>query len=156
MNPRHRRPDPGPPEPDTTLLARARVGLLLTHQQLVMIWINAVAAVALFANAPGTSPSVQFLQATTVPLPVFGAAWLAVTLVLLAGVAGYPVQEYAHAAAFLLWSLTGAGTVRGLFTQATQAPSASLILAGLITGMAGWHVVALLFRRRVARLRRHP
>lgn len=121
----------------------------LTHLQFVLVIVNAAAALALSYNQPGTSPSLNFLLDTGIPLSVWAAGWALVAVILTVGALGPPIQEYGHVVAFVLWAMVATGAVIGLVTATTTSPSASLMQAGLVTGMAGLHLAGLLFRRRL-------
>lgn len=157
---KHRPPDdPDTPVPATTqpsdpAAAAELIDRFLTQLQWVLVGINAGAAVATAANAPGTSPALNFITQTGIGLPVWAAAWLAVAVILIVGIAGYPVQEYAHGLAVILWGFLGSGAALGLLTATTSSPSASLLLCAVIAGMAALHTVALRFRRHLTSRRR--
>ncbi|MBN9791305.1 hypothetical protein DMP17_22240 [Pseudonocardia sp. TMWB2A] len=133
-------------------LLRARVDRYLVWLQYALASTNLIAAIALLANAPGLSPAMLFLQVVA-PLPVWSVLPALAAVLLLLGAVGFPVQPYAHAVGMFVWAAITVGTVMGLATATTTSPSASLLLTGLLTGTTAWHAGALLFRRRLARLR---
>lgn len=145
MAPRHRVPDEHP-------LIRAGVARYLAWLQYALAVTNTVAAVALILDAPGRSPAMQFLQAAA-PLPVWSILPATVTVLLLLGTLGYRTLPTAHALGMFLWLAITVGAGSGLVSATTTSPSASLLLTALLVGVTGWHTGALLFRRRVARLR---
>lgn len=133
-------------------LLRARVDRYLVWLQYSLSGANLIAAIALAANAPGRSPAMMLLQVVA-PLPVWAVLPAIASVLLLLGAFGLPVQAPAHAIGMFLWAAITVGTVWGLATATTTSPSASLLLTGLLTGTTAWHAGALLFRRRLARLR---
>lgn len=133
-------------------LLRARVDRYLVWLQYALSGANLIAAIALAANAPGRSPAMLLLQVVA-PLPVWAVLPAVASVLLLLGAFGFPVQAPAHAIGMFLWAAITVGTVWGLATATTTSPSASLLLTGLLTGTTAWHAGALLFRRRLARLR---
>jgi len=142
-------PTPPPvPDPPPPVHPMVRAGVESTARRLLLVLAvtNALVGAALATTPPGTSPALQFL-AGLLPLWAWGAAFLASAALLLVR-----VPALGHALAAFLWLLMASGAVTGLVTGASTAPAASLILALLITGMAAYHVLALLFRRRLDRL----
>lgn len=133
-------------------LLRARVDRYLVWLQYSLSGANMIAAIALAANSPGLSPAMLLLQVVA-PLPLWALLPATASVLLLLGAFGFPVQAPAHAIGMFLWAAITVGTVWGLATATTTSPSASLLLTGLLTGTTAWHAGALLFRRRLARLR---
>lgn len=146
MTGQHRTPDPDP-------LVRAGVDRYLVWLQYALASTNLIAAVALAADAPGTSPAMLFLQ-LVMPLPLWAILPATVAVLLLLGALGFHTQPPAHAIGMFLWSALMVGAITGLATATTTSPSASLLLTGLLVGVTTWHAGALLFRRRLARQRR--
>lgn len=154
MAAKHRSPDDATPAATVPRAKMPAVDKFLIRLQFVLVIVNAAAALALVYNQPGTSPSLNFLLDTGIPLPVWAAGWALVAVILTVGALGPPIQEYGHVVAFVLWAMVATGAVIGLVTATTTSPSASLMQAGLVTGMAGLHLAGLLFRRALKPTRR--
>lgn len=139
----HHLPEPGEP-PDQGLLLRVARRVDCT----VLVWVNGMAAVALYTNTPGTSPTLLFL-ASLFDLRIW-ACLFAVAACLLVG----ELPEAAHVAALVGWVMLGYGATAALVTSSTPSPSGSILGAGLMSTMAALHAFGLYYRaalRRAAR-----
>lgn len=138
--PAPRRPPAAPAPPSDPLLrATNRLALILAGG-------NGAVGIALLGADPGTSPALLFLRAVGLPLPVWGAGFLLVTVLVVVR-----QHAFAHLLAVVLWTVLASGAVLGVISGSSTAPAASLILTALTVMAAGMHVNGLLYRRRQAR-----
>lgn len=108
--------------------------------------LSAAAGIGLFD--PGVSPSLALL-AFYAPLPLWAAAFAAAAA---CQIANHPLVG--HSIAAPLWACLSFGAVWGVLSGASNAPAASVLLAGLELFTAGLHANGMVFRRREREARR--